>query len=774
VVRRLNRSIVLLALVATLSLSIYPPFPATSGDSHTIKTVEHIGLPRLDHISFKVIKTEDATVDALLANKIDVMSGPSKLLNIEKVVAAGFNQTWDPSASYGHLQINCRDYFPEEAGDLAGLPAQPLNYSEWREAMTYVFGMDRKATSIYEYYGGPQVFAAENIIPSAQAYWYDPAYRFPNTDLDYAWSLLEDAGFTVADSVLYNPDGTPVRDLEAVWSGGMAWGSIGGDFVKYMNEFMDYIGAAVSPEFTIHPEDFWTLIYSLLGYHDFDMIFIGFTGLSVNPDWLVDMFHSRNIGWWGWNTVGFVDPYVDELMDIVAYSLDIDEVLQAAHDFQDYFKHIVPQFPITWSHSIATYHPDLQGFIPTKCYGSVENEHTWSTMHWADTPVGGSVRRPLGDEPTNLHPWYEDTSYGWLMMDMVFGSQMISMEPKTLKVIPWIAYDWDLEVWKRPGIESGMKVTFKLRNDVTWHDGTPLTAHDAKFHFDMFMKYKPPKYDMMWRNLVYAETDGDYILHLYYNATSLWHLYAAAECLRAPKHIWSKVDEMVEEGILDDIKKFDPQTPYEDITGVAPPAEYPYLKAGMVGCGPYVWKYYDPSLMVGEVHKYNQYWVQSPVEAAVDAYYRADPDGTLNYSIVLLNTGAIGVNGSLADATVDVEIYVDDELVNTITDTTVPFLDYVRLGQFTTGALAAGGHTIAVKVYEGGEPIDTYTHTIYSTIPEDINWDFKVRVDDVLAAAVAFGSAPGHPRWNLIADINDDFKVRVDDILAIALKFGWG
>ena len=52
--------------------------------------------------------------------------------------------------------------------------------------------------------------------------------------------------------------------------------------------------------------------------------------------------------------------------------------------------------------------------------------------------------------------------------------------------------------------------------------------------------------------------------------------------------------------------------------------------------------------------------------------------------------------------------------------------------------------------------------------------DCKVRVDDVLSAATAFGSNPGDPRWNSNCDTNRDYKVRVDDILAIALMFGAG
>lgn len=53
----------------------------------------------------------------------------------------------------------------------------------------------------------------------------------------------------------------------------------------------------------------------------------------------------------------------------------------------------------------------------------------------------------------------------------------------------------------------------------------------------------------------------------------------------------------------------------------------------------------------------------------------------------------------------------------------------------------------------------------------DINGDHKVRVDDVLAIALAFGSEPGHPRWNPAADLNHDNKIRVNDVLAAALMW---
>ncbi len=64
----------------------------------------------------------------------------------------------------------------------------------------------------------------------------------------------------------------------------------------------------------------------------------------------------------------------------------------------------------------------------------------------------------------------------------------------------------------------------------------------------------------------------------------------------------------------------------------------------------------------------------------------------------------------------------------------------------------------------------------YTILPDnvgDVNWDGKVRIDDILMAATAFGSDPSKPNWNPNADINHDNKVRVDDIFNIALNFGW-
>jgi len=63
------------------------------------------------------------------------------------------------------------------------------------------------------------------------------------------------------------------------------------------------------------------------------------------------------------------------------------------------------------------------------------------------------------------------------------------------------------------------------------------------------------------------------------------------------------------------------------------------------------------------------------------------------------------------------------------------------------------------------------SNVVHSALPGDLNDDGKVDIRDVLVVAVAFGSYPGHLRWNPTADINKDNRVNILDIVFIAKNF---
>lgn len=67
--------------------------------------------------------------------------------------------------------------------------------------------------------------------------------------------------------------------------------------------------------------------------------------------------------------------------------------------------------------------------------------------------------------------------------------------------------------------------------------------------------------------------------------------------------------------------------------------------------------------------------------------------------------------------------------------------------------------------------INGYYRFVFSS-PVDLNADGKIDIKDIAITSSAFGSFPGHPRWNPICDLNNDNRVDIRDIALIAKNFG--
>jgi hypothetical protein len=66
----------------------------------------------------------------------------------------------------------------------------------------------------------------------------------------------------------------------------------------------------------------------------------------------------------------------------------------------------------------------------------------------------------------------------------------------------------------------------------------------------------------------------------------------------------------------------------------------------------------------------------------------------------------------------------------------------------------------------------TNTTTFHVFLEGDLNGDKIVDMKDIGIATRAFGSTPGHPRWNPVADVNHDLKVDMKDIGIVIRNFG--
>jgi len=88
-----------------------------------------------------------------------------------------------------------------------------------------------------------------------------------------------------------------------------------------------------------------------------------------------------------------------------------------------------------------------------------------------------------------------------------------------------------------------------------------------------------------------------------------------------------------------------------------------------------------------------------------------------------------------------------------------------------------GNYTVsAVSQYQYWFITNQTTFEVY--LLGDVTGDGKVRVDDILAVAMAFGLNEGDPGWDPRYDLSPppdgDGRIRVDDVLVVVLAFGHG
>ncbi|MRT18306.1 ABC transporter substrate-binding protein, partial [Vitellibacter sp. q18] len=74
-----------------------------------------------------------------------------------------------------------------------------------------------------------------------------------------------------------------------------------------------------------------------------------------------------------------------------------------------------------------------------------------------------------------LDPYQSAATDTMSIMDNVYDGLLDTNE--TGELIPAIAESYDIS-------ENGLVYTFKLKENVTFHDGTPLTAEDVKYSYE--------------------------------------------------------------------------------------------------------------------------------------------------------------------------------------------------------------------------------------------------------------------------------------------------
>ncbi|KRD45345.1 ABC transporter substrate-binding protein [Cellulomonas sp. Root930] len=100
---------------------------------------------------------------------------------------------------------------------------------------------------------------------------------------------------------------------------------------------------------------------------------------------------------------------------------------------------------------------------------------TAASAEAAATP-GGTLRFALGASPSGVDPQQVGSNVS-IYIARQLADSLTDQDPETGEIVPWLAESWDVS-------DDLTHFTFHLRDDVTFSDGTPLTATTVKANFD--------------------------------------------------------------------------------------------------------------------------------------------------------------------------------------------------------------------------------------------------------------------------------------------------
>ena len=724
------------------------------------QSFENFG-PRVDNLFIKLGEDEYRLQQDLETGEVDITDYPVPQDMVERWSQPPYNETIamekSSTASMYVLDLNNNRTISTYRNWRS-----PTNYPEFRRAIAHLVNKTRIVTEILEGYG---VEMSTPVFPWASV-WFNP-YADPHPyNPEEAAAILDAVGFVQGSTPnpYYNSSKPGSAQFIRVYPSDHDKAGEDLDtlifYARYddpkrleaayiiQNELLS-LGIPVRIPGPIRIQELENKIWQ---YHDYHLYTGGWL-LGTIPDYLYDLYHS-SFYWYGrcpnYNHVN--DSELDYWLDRLSSALNHETAKTACIEAQRRLAEIAGVVPLWCPVEVNAYRKvsdrapgGWSGIVNHKNSG-VDCDWTFLNIHQNTSEHGGTVNYGIVSPVEKLNPinpvWRGDS----LILSKLYDS-LLNENPNTMEMMPWLAESFEIETWfnANTGVNC-TKFIFKLRGNVYWHDGVPFTSADVKFTLDYLRQYKTwstkpwAYYSVSMVGFVGAP--DPYTVVIYTEAQTYWPIYYIGGVLIVPKHIWENI-------------------PMEDALETMP-------DLNLVGTGPFRLVEYVPENHV-LLEANSEYFAYCPIQACISVNScRIDPYNALDYNI--------SVRNCFSDKSVDitVRVYFDSLLLQNLTLNLDPHTQ-VELGPFNIESLEPGLHEI--KVEHTPEPYLNRScitlKQVWSSIIEDINADFKVDLKDVFAAALAYGSFPGHPAWNAVADINGDYKVDLKDYYAICKKFGW-
>jgi ABC-type transport system substrate-binding protein len=502
--------------------------------------------PYVNEVTFSVYRGADAQWSALADDLVDVANEP---VNPQERLAIQTSRS--EYSSFWGLALNTffDKYFVGEPEGPQGRGGWPTNYLALRQAIA--MAIDKYALAAMAF--GAEGLPVENVVPSYLTAWYNPGLPvdYRAGDLAGASAVLDAAVFLDANHDGYReaPDARTFRlsllYVPLLQAPKALWHSLIATNTTRIAEYIGDVLGSLHLNCGIYPFSQTSFDYfTHYGRRDYNLALMPFTVPGRTPFYLEDLFYSYSIP--TTNIFNFSNATVDALLESVNTTLSYDTLHDNVLKLQTDIAQNLPLIPLITRYSYAAHRTDrFEEWVEVPGVGAA---NIWSLLSSRLKPdqvdrnpasgVGGALRVALGEAPADLNPLTVSVDDTWLVLNSMY-SRLVEEQPFTGKPIPSLATNWIIEPEG-----NGLRVTFNLVNNATWHDGVRFTAYDVNFTYNYVNNlpgpwpYPGPK---PFINVASIEVLNNVTLVMHTPLNGYFALFDIASQLILPKHIWEGI-----------------------------------------------------------------------------------------------------------------------------------------------------------------------------------------------------------------------------------------
>ena len=294
------------------------------------------GAPHVDEVVFRVYKSEDPMVQALIKGEIDFAEGISALQVQSLDGKEGITAHNGDSPGFDEIAFNTGS-IDIETGEPMGDPNPAVTDAAFRFALN--FAIDRDTIIRTAYQGGGQ--PGKNIIPPAyDAYvWQPPTEDAYAYDPEKAAQLLDEAGYTVGDDGFRTlPSGEPIGKLR------LAARSDSETSVDVMQFFKEWL-ADIDIDSEVETYESSKLTDVILD-GDFDTFEWGWY-VEPDPDSMLSYLTCDQLG--NWSDSWYCNPEYDDLYQQQHVEMDDAARAEIVKEMQDLLYRDAPYLVTAYS-----------------------------------------------------------------------------------------------------------------------------------------------------------------------------------------------------------------------------------------------------------------------------------------------------------------------------------------------------------------------------------------------------------------------------------------